>query len=162
MIDRRLIERWIAWLRVGGVLFAILEVGAFSPGRPSGYETPQWTLTGVFAVGSLVLLYASRNVGDLRLESLFRTVRNRRRAGLAAEAELRACAAVTGAQSFGGPGKGRVRLQKPGRGAKNFSPAGGASWLDKISAGGAARLKKRLQDKYRCHPVYRLRALLDA
>jgi signal transduction histidine kinase len=70
MIDRRLVERWIAWLRVGGVLFAILEVGVFSPGRPSGYETPQWALTGAFAVGALVLLYASRNVGDLRLESV--------------------------------------------------------------------------------------------
>jgi signal transduction histidine kinase len=68
MIDRRLVERWIAWLRVGGVFFAILEVGAFSPGRPSGYEAPQWALTGAFAAGALLLLYAARNVGDARLE----------------------------------------------------------------------------------------------
>jgi signal transduction histidine kinase len=67
MIDRRLTERWIAWLRVGGVLFAIVEVAALSPGRPSGYDTPQWALTGAFAVGALALLYASRNVRDPRL-----------------------------------------------------------------------------------------------
>ena len=68
MIDRRLVERWIAWLRVGGVLFAIIEVGAFSPGRPSGYDAPEWTLTGAFAIGALVLLYAARSVDDARLE----------------------------------------------------------------------------------------------
>jgi signal transduction histidine kinase len=68
MIDRRLVEHWIAWLRVAGVVFAVIEVGAFSPGRPSGYEAPQWALTGAFAAGALVLLYASRNVGDAQLE----------------------------------------------------------------------------------------------
>ena len=70
MIDRRLVERWIALLRVVGVLFAIVEVGAFSPGRPSGYDAPQWALTGAFAVGALVLLYASRNVSGPRLEAV--------------------------------------------------------------------------------------------
>jgi signal transduction histidine kinase len=70
MIDRRVVERWIAWVRVGGVLFAIVEVGALSPGRPSGYEAPQWALTGAFAVGALVLLYAAQNAGDARLEAV--------------------------------------------------------------------------------------------
>ncbi|HEX3224850.1 MAG TPA: ATP-binding protein [Gaiellaceae bacterium] len=68
MIDRRLVERWIAWLRLSGVVFAIVEVAAFSPGRPTGYEVPQWALTGAFAVGALVLFYAARNVDDARLE----------------------------------------------------------------------------------------------
>ena len=70
MIDRRPIERWIAWLRVGGVLFAIVEVGAFSPDRPSGYAAPQWALTGAFGAGALALLYASRNAGDAKLEAV--------------------------------------------------------------------------------------------
>jgi signal transduction histidine kinase len=70
MIDRRLTEHWIAWLRVGGVLFAIVEVAAFSPGRPSGYDAPQWALTCAFAVGALALLYASRNARGARLEAV--------------------------------------------------------------------------------------------
>jgi signal transduction histidine kinase len=52
------------------VVFAIVEVAAFSPGRPSGYDAPQWALTGAFAVGALALLYASRNVGEARLEAV--------------------------------------------------------------------------------------------
>jgi signal transduction histidine kinase len=52
------------------VLFAIVEVGALSPGRPSGYDAPQWALTGAFAAGALALLYASRNVGASRLEAV--------------------------------------------------------------------------------------------
>jgi len=59
MIDPRLVERWIAWVRLGGVLFAIVEVAALSPGRPSGYEAPQWALTIAFAVGSAALFWAA-------------------------------------------------------------------------------------------------------
>ena len=35
--DRALgIDRWIAWVRVGAVVFAVLEVGVFSRGYPAG------------------------------------------------------------------------------------------------------------------------------
>jgi signal transduction histidine kinase len=68
VIDRTLVERWIAWVRLGGVLFAVIEVAAFSPGRPSGYSAPQWALTGGFAVGAVALFRASRTVRGRRLE----------------------------------------------------------------------------------------------
>jgi signal transduction histidine kinase len=63
MIDRLAVERWIAWVRLGGVAFAILEVAAFSPGVPAGYRTPQWALTAAFAVGACGLFRASRVAG---------------------------------------------------------------------------------------------------
>jgi signal transduction histidine kinase len=59
VIDRRRMERWIAWVRVAGVAFAFLEVGLFSPSRPPGYATPEWAMTGAFAVGALALLAAA-------------------------------------------------------------------------------------------------------
>jgi len=62
MIDRLAVERWIAWVRLGGVAFAILEVAAFSPGVPSGYRTPQWALTAAFGAGALVLFGVSRRM----------------------------------------------------------------------------------------------------
>jgi signal transduction histidine kinase len=57
---RREIEVWIAWVRLGGVVFAFLEVDVFSPTLPSGYSPYAWTTTGVFAVGSAALWLLSR------------------------------------------------------------------------------------------------------
>src|SRR5690349_19403644 len=51
----REVETWIAWIRLGGILFAILEVGVFSTGYPSGYEAYAWVTTGVFSVGAVAL-----------------------------------------------------------------------------------------------------------
>jgi signal transduction histidine kinase len=62
VIDRPLMERWIAWIRLGGVLFAILEVAAFSPGRPPGYLAPEWALTGAFAAGAVALFVAAQRM----------------------------------------------------------------------------------------------------
>jgi signal transduction histidine kinase len=57
---RREIEIWIARVRLGAVLFGVVEVGLLSTGYPPGYEDYAWITTGVFAVGALLLFVASR------------------------------------------------------------------------------------------------------
>ena len=49
-------ERWIAWVRLGAVVFALVEVGVFKGPVNVGYGSAAWSLTGAFAAGSLVLL----------------------------------------------------------------------------------------------------------
>jgi signal transduction histidine kinase len=56
----REVEVWIARVRVGAVLFAVLEVGLLSKGYPAGYETYAWITTAVFAGGAALLFGASR------------------------------------------------------------------------------------------------------
>jgi signal transduction histidine kinase len=56
----REIEVWIARVRLGAVVFAVLEVGLLSKGYPPGYEGYAWLTTAVFGVGSLLLFVASR------------------------------------------------------------------------------------------------------
>jgi K+-sensing histidine kinase KdpD len=51
----REVETWVAWIRLGGVVFAVLEVGVFSTDYPSGYETYAWITTAVFAGGAVCL-----------------------------------------------------------------------------------------------------------
>ena len=70
MIDRPLMERWIALVRIAGVLFAILEVAAFSPGRPPGYLAPEWALTGAFAAGAIGLFVAAQKMRPTWFESV--------------------------------------------------------------------------------------------
>jgi signal transduction histidine kinase len=53
------VERWIAWVRLGAVGFAILEVGLFTESFPEGYERMAWLLTAAFAVGAALLFFAS-------------------------------------------------------------------------------------------------------
>jgi signal transduction histidine kinase len=61
------VERWLAWIRVGAVPFAIFQV-AFTGGYPGGYHEAVWTITGVFAVGAVALFFAARRFrGDPRL-----------------------------------------------------------------------------------------------
>ncbi len=60
MIDRLAVERWVAWVRLGGAAFALLEVGFFSPGVPPGYRPAQWSLTAAFGVGAVVLFLLAR------------------------------------------------------------------------------------------------------
>ena len=60
MADRRSlplrdVEKWMAWVRLGGVVFAALEIGVFTVHFPPGYRTAGWILTGVFAVGALAI-----------------------------------------------------------------------------------------------------------
>src|SRR5256886_362658 len=50
-IDRlRETERWIAWVRLAAVPFAIVEVGLLSTDDPPGYEGWAWATTGLLAV----------------------------------------------------------------------------------------------------------------
>src|SRR5439155_12127888 len=54
-------EQWIASVRLGAVLFAVLAVGVFSTNYPRGYERLAWITTGVFAAGAVVLFVLSRS-----------------------------------------------------------------------------------------------------
>ena len=56
----REIERWIAWIRLFAVPFAALEVGLMTSDYPDGYEEVAWAITGVFAVGAVLLWILSR------------------------------------------------------------------------------------------------------
>jgi signal transduction histidine kinase len=58
--NRRAVERWIANVRLGGVVFAALEVGFFSKNFPPGYQTAAWTLTGIVAVAAIAFYFLSR------------------------------------------------------------------------------------------------------
>jgi signal transduction histidine kinase len=56
---RRAIERWIGWIRLGGVPFAIFQVSIGS-GYPAGYQRWAWVTTALFAAGALLLFWLSR------------------------------------------------------------------------------------------------------
>jgi signal transduction histidine kinase len=62
--NRRAVERWIAYVRLGGVVFAALEVGLLSKNFPSGYQTAAWVLTGIFAVAAAAFYFLSRLAGE--------------------------------------------------------------------------------------------------
>jgi signal transduction histidine kinase len=53
-------ERWIAWVRLIAVPFAVIEVGVVSTGYPPGYENWAWLATAVLGVGAIVLWFAAR------------------------------------------------------------------------------------------------------
>ena len=48
-------ERWLAWVRVGAVPFAIFQSAVSGP-YPAGHEAWSWTTTGVLAVGAPVFV----------------------------------------------------------------------------------------------------------
>ena len=52
-------ERWIGWVRLAAVPFAIANV-ALVENYPSGYEAWGWAITAVFAVGAGALLWLGR------------------------------------------------------------------------------------------------------
>jgi GAF domain len=55
-VDRlRETERWIAWVRLAAVPFAIVEVGLLSTDYPPGYEGWAWATTGLALSSSLDL-----------------------------------------------------------------------------------------------------------
>jgi signal transduction histidine kinase len=70
VIDRRAIERWIAWVRLGALAFALVEVGLSSSGASPGYRTAQWALTAAFGAVAIVLFWAARKVPDEWLGAL--------------------------------------------------------------------------------------------
>jgi signal transduction histidine kinase len=61
------LETWIGWVRLGGVAFAALEVGVFTPTFPRGYERTSWIVTAVFAVGAVALLLLAKRATAERL-----------------------------------------------------------------------------------------------
>src|SRR5438034_880695 len=52
-------ERWIGWVRLGAVPFAIFQV-AIAGGYPDGYEGAAWLTTACFCVGTAVLFRMGR------------------------------------------------------------------------------------------------------
>src|SRR5919201_5027170 len=58
-------ERWIGWVRLAGVPFAIFQV-AIAGGSPHGYEAAAWLTTVCFGVGSVVLFRMGRRELDRR------------------------------------------------------------------------------------------------
>jgi signal transduction histidine kinase len=57
---RRQIERWIAWVRLFAVPFAVFEVGVISSGYPPGYERWAWIITALLAVGAAAFWFLAR------------------------------------------------------------------------------------------------------
>ena len=56
---QRDLERWIAWIRLTAVVFAVVQV-AIGRDYPGGYEARAWTATAVLGVGSVVLFVLAR------------------------------------------------------------------------------------------------------
>ena len=56
---QRDLERWIAWMRLAAVGFAVVQV-AIGRNYPGGYEARAWAATAVLGVGSLVLFALAR------------------------------------------------------------------------------------------------------
>jgi signal transduction histidine kinase len=61
MTTRLAIERHIAWVRLAGAVFALLEVAFFSPSPRPSYRDAQWALTAAFIVGALAFLYVTHH-----------------------------------------------------------------------------------------------------
>jgi signal transduction histidine kinase len=53
-------ERWIAWVRIIALPFAVVEVGLVSTGYPPGYETKAWIITAVFGAGGILFWFLAR------------------------------------------------------------------------------------------------------
>jgi signal transduction histidine kinase len=66
---QRDLERWIAWIRLGGLAFAVVQV-AIGRDYPPRYEAWAWIATGLFGVGTLVLLVLSRREWSARGQKL--------------------------------------------------------------------------------------------
>ena len=60
MTERLALERWIAWVRLGGAAFALLEVAVFSTNPLPSYRPAQWSITGVFVAGALTIWAVTR------------------------------------------------------------------------------------------------------
>ena len=67
---RRQIERWIAWVRLCAVPFAVVEVGVISSGYPPGYETWAWIITTVLGVGAVAFWFLARTELGLRAQKI--------------------------------------------------------------------------------------------
>jgi signal transduction histidine kinase len=68
--QRREVERWVAWVRLGGLVFAVLEVGLFTQRFPPGYLDAAWALTIAFAAGTVLFYWLARVVPDRHLSAV--------------------------------------------------------------------------------------------
>jgi signal transduction histidine kinase len=48
-------ERWMAWLRLGAVLFAVFQIAVLRDDYPPGYDVAAWITTACFAAGALAI-----------------------------------------------------------------------------------------------------------
>jgi signal transduction histidine kinase len=63
------LERWISWIRVVAVPWAILEVGVISQEFPSrNYEIAAWATTAALALGAAAFFYLDRRVESPRFQ----------------------------------------------------------------------------------------------
>ena len=58
------IERWIAWIRLGAVAFALFQIFAISDAYPPGYEAAAWATTAVPAAGRVAFFVARAPVSS--------------------------------------------------------------------------------------------------
>jgi signal transduction histidine kinase len=56
-------ERWLAWVRLGAIPFAVFQAAVSRP-YPPGHEPWAWATTGALAVGGVVFFRLSRNELD--------------------------------------------------------------------------------------------------
>jgi K+-sensing histidine kinase KdpD len=54
------VERWMAWVRIGGVVFALFQLGVLRDEYPGNYEVGVWVTTAALAVVACALWFASR------------------------------------------------------------------------------------------------------
>ena len=54
------VERWMAWVRIGGVVFALFQLGVLRDEYPGNYGTGVWLTTAALAVVGAALWIASR------------------------------------------------------------------------------------------------------
>jgi signal transduction histidine kinase len=64
----REIERWIAWIRLFAVPFAVFEVTIMTTDYPPDYERVAWGFTGALALGAVLLWILSRRDRPLRAQ----------------------------------------------------------------------------------------------
>jgi signal transduction histidine kinase len=57
---RRDVERWMAAIRIGGLVLALFQIGVLTDRYPPGYEAAAWATTGVLAVGALAFALLAR------------------------------------------------------------------------------------------------------
>ncbi|MGH3009702.1 MAG: sensor histidine kinase [Gaiellaceae bacterium] len=64
------LETRLAWIRLGGVVFAALEVGVFTPTFPPGYELASWIVTAIFGAGAALLFWFAYHEAAARLPAV--------------------------------------------------------------------------------------------
>jgi signal transduction histidine kinase len=64
LVSERELEGWLSWARGAGLIFATLEISMSSQEFPPGYSAAAWAVTGVLAVGTVMLFVLARRGAD--------------------------------------------------------------------------------------------------